>query len=237
MSKYAHDMTPKEEYQQNGFLIVRNLLTPEECTEMKREIQRILQEKKDYGGVLVGLAATSAVFQAAAHHPKLLDAIESVIGSDILFLSDKVVFKSSDVRFASPWHQDWHYWKGAHKLSVWIALDPTSTENGCLKMLPGSHKSIAVHDGSAPEGEGFGHRLNPDAVDENEAFIAECNVGDAVLFHDLTLHASFPNISGEDRIALISTYRNAAEPDFAYDWAVAAMLVRGKATDEVLTAS
>ncbi|MEI6432184.1 MAG: phytanoyl-CoA dioxygenase family protein, partial [bacterium] len=109
-------MTPKEEYQQNGFLIVRNLLTPEECTEMKREIQRILQEKKDYGGVLVGLAATSAVFQAAAHHPKLLDAIESVIGSDILFLSDKVVFKSSDVRFASPWHQDWHYWKGAHKL-------------------------------------------------------------------------------------------------------------------------
>ena len=68
------------------------------------------------------------------------------------------------------------------------------------------------------------------AADEAKAVTLPCAVGDAVLFHDLALHASHPNASGQDRYALISTYRSAAEPDLEYDWAVAAEVVRGEKT-------
>ena len=158
----------------------------------------------------------------------LMSALTAVREPDIEFLSDKVVYKSADTGYGSPWHQDWPYWKGAHKLSVWVALEPATKENGCLKLLPGSHKAVAEHDGAAKEGEGFGHRLAEDAIDETLAVSAPCEPGDAVFFHDLTLHASHPNTSGQDRYAWIITYRNAAEEDLTYDWSVAAAVVRGR---------
>jgi ectoine hydroxylase-related dioxygenase (phytanoyl-CoA dioxygenase family) len=64
-------------------------------------------------------------------------------------------------------------------------------------------------------------------VDESGAVAVPAAPGDAIFFHDQTLHASFPNHSGQDRWALISTYRSASEADVAYDWAVAAQVVRG----------
>ena len=80
----------------------------------------------------------------------------------------------------------------------------------------------------AEAGEGFGHRLRSEAVDESQAVVLPCAPGDAVLFHDLTLHASFPNVSGRDRRSVISTYRSASEPDLYYSWSVAREIVRGK---------
>ena len=65
-------------------------------------------------------------------------------------------------------------------------------------------------------------------VDEALSVSAPCDPGDAVFFHDLTLHASHPNVSGQDRYAWIVTYRNAAEEDLTYDWSVAAAVVRGE---------
>lgn len=199
---------------------------------MKAEIQSILADHTHVAGVYVGLAAASEVFRRAARSTALLDALEQVIGPDIEFLSDKVALKSGDVQIGSPWHQDWPYWKGAHKFSVWIALDPADRSNGCLRLLPGTHHQPVEHSGVAPAGEGFGNRLAPGAVDETRAVDAVCAPGDAVLFHDLTLHASYPNRSGADRYSLISTYRSAAEQDLEYDWAVAAEVVRGRKRHE-----
>ena len=212
-------------FEDEGFVIVRGLLTGAECAAYKAEIQRLVAINGDHAGVLVGLAANSAVFREAARHPKLINALTALIGPDIEFLSDKVVYKTKEQDFGSPWHQDWLYWKGTHKISVWIALDAATPENGCLKILPGSHKNVAAHEGDASDGHGFGHRLREDAVDEAKTLSVPCEPGDAVIFHDLLLHASHPNVTGADRYSLISTYRNAAEPDLHYDWAVAAEAV------------
>lgn len=223
----------KEQFDTDGFVIVRGVFDETEAEQLKDETRRILQTEPAYAGVLVGLAARSPVFREAARDPRLVDPIAEVIGPDVEFLSDKVVFKSAEVDFGSPWHQDWPYWRGAHKLSVWVALDAATPENGCLKLLPGSHLSEAVHDGTTEDGNGFGHRLRPGAVDEQLARVVPCAVGDAVIFSDLTLHASCPNTSGKDRWALISTYRSASEPDMEYGWAVAAEIVRGSRTAAV----
>jgi ectoine hydroxylase-related dioxygenase (phytanoyl-CoA dioxygenase family) len=236
------------EFRENGFVKVEGMFSAADVAEFKEEIRRILDAARERAaargdapgsvaadGVYVGLAAGSDYFRQVARDERLLDALEPILGPNIEFLSDKVVFKAADVDYGSPWHQDWPYWGGAHKISAWIALDPATPENGCLKLLPGSHLHSAPHANvDAPAGEGFGLRLKPGEVDESQAVLVPAAPGDAVLFHDLTLHASFPNHSGRDRWALISTYRSASEPDLAYDWAVAAEVVRGKRTAETI---
>lgn len=214
-------------FEANGFAVVRGMFSPAEVSAFKEESRRLLQTHPAHAGVFVGLAASSELFRSLAHDPRLLDALEPLLGPDIEFLSDKVVLKSSTMTAGSPWHQDWPYWEGQHKISVWIAMDRATPANGCLKMLPGSHRRPVAHDGVAKEGEGFGFRLRPESVDESQAAIIPCEPGDAVLFHDLTLHASYPNTSGQDRWSVISTYRSAGEPDIDYSWSVAKAVVRG----------
>lgn len=225
--------TLRSDFERDGYVILRGLFSPAEVAEIKAEAKRALgdslaERKPGDHGVYVGMAAKSKVFHDVAADTRLVDALETIIGPDIEFLSDKIVYKSANIDFASPWHQDWPYWQGANKISVWIALDPATEENGCLKLMPGSHKAHATHDGDASDGHGFGMRLDQSKVDESNAVSAPCEAGDAVIFHDLTLHASHPNTSGKDRWTLISTYRGVSEPDKEYDWAVAAFVVRGQ---------
>ena len=223
-----------DDFTETGFAIVPNLFTRDEVQRLKLECIDILEAvEKETGsvaehGVCVGLAARSLVFQAAVGDERLLDILAEILAPDIEFLSDKVVFKSESMTFASPWHQDWHYWHGAHKHSIWVALDDATVENGCLKLFPGSHKSAIVHDGDASDGHGFGNRLRPDAIDESLAVTAEIEAGGAVFFHDLTLHSSHPNRSGEERWVWIPTYRDAKAEDNDYPWAVAAKVLRGE---------
>ena len=226
--------TLRDDFNQTGFAIVPNLFKSDEMQRLKLECIDILEAvKQETGsvaghGVHVGLAARSSVFQDAIADKRLLDILSVILAPDIEFLSDKVVFKSESMTFASPWHQDWHYWHGAHKYSIWVALDDATVENGCLKLFPGSHKSAIVHDGDASDGHGFGNRLKPEAVDESQAITAELEAGGAVFFHDLTLHSSHPNRSGEERWVWIPTYRDAKAEDNEYPWAVAAKVLRGE---------
>ncbi len=230
----------QKDFDEQGFVKVEQLFSVPEARSFKADIHRVLEAERARAvgagqppesvlrdGVFVGLAAHSPLFHAVARDPRLLDVLEQILGPNIEFLSDKVVFKTAATNYGSPWHQDWPYWKGTHKISAWIALDTAIPENGCLKMLPGSHRQEAVHDGAALAGEGFSLRLRPDVVDEARAVTVPAGPGDVIFFHDLTLHASFPNTSGQDRWALISTYRSASEPDLQYEWAVAAAIVRG----------
>src|SRR5207302_8491802 len=127
---------------------------------------------------------------------------------------------------ATPWHQDWPYWKGIHKLTMWIALDDADESNGCLKLIPGSHKTFAQHDGNVSAKEGFIHRIED--LDESTAVTIPAPAGTAVVFHDLTLHASHENRTGQDRWAFATTYKDAMAEDLDYPAMTAAAVVRGK---------
>src|SRR5438874_366989 len=157
-------MTEACSFDSDGFLIRRRLFTPAEVAGLKQEIGRLLETREAHGGVFVGLAANSPVFRDLAGDPRLVEVLETILGPNIEFLSDKVVFKSASTDYGSPWHQDWPYWKGIHKISVWVALDPATPENGCLKLLPGSHRALAAHDGDDGGTRLFVHRLAPGAV-------------------------------------------------------------------------
>ncbi len=229
-----------EAFARDGFVVVPKLYSRAEVKVLKEGIQRIvadvrreaagedsLQAMLDATGVYVGLAGRSGLFRTAVRDDRLVDILEAIIGPNVEFLSDKVVFKDAERHAASPWHQDWPYWEGTHKISVWVALDDATPENGCLKFLPGSHRGSAIHDGDSSDGSGFGHRVRAEKVDEGEAVTVPLEAGGAVFFHDLVLHSSHPNTTRGERWTWVPTYRDAQADDPEYSFAVANVVVRG----------
>lgn len=233
--------TMREAFERDGYVVLNGVFSDSEVTAMKQEIDRVLGlngsdplpglnpaelESFQNHGVFVGLAAHSKEFHEAAKQPEIVNALRQIIGDRIIFLSDKVVRKNATTEFASPWHQDWPYWKGSHKFSVWIALDPATRDNGCLKIVPGSHRlGELTHDGETNDGLGFANRLEDSRIDENDVIPVELDAGSVVVFHDLLFHASYPNTSGKSRYALISTYMDGGADDPEYSWASAKFTV------------
>ncbi|CAG7614427.1 phytanoyl-CoA dioxygenase family protein [Paenibacillus allorhizosphaerae] len=217
----------KLEYERTGYTVLKQTFSEEQVKLYKEEAQKVLEQ---YGvgkeGVYLGMSVASAVFKEAAAHPVLVNALKEIIGDDVVFLSDKLVFKNASTDFGSPWHQDYPYWKGSHKVSVWIALDDATPDNGCLRVVPGSHlKGAARHGGDASDGLGFKNRLEEQDLDGQPIVDLLASRGDAIIFHDLLYHASYPNISGQDRWALISTYKDGTQEDPEYPWAKAVFRV------------
>lgn len=220
----------KENFVKDGFVVVKQLFTPEEAEELKHEASAIMSkhgvEEDNSIGVFLGFVSESSLFKEAAAKSALVDVLKEVVGDYVIFLNDKMVFKNASTDYGSPWHQDHPYWNGSHKYSVWIALDDATKENGCLRVIPGSHLTgIILHDGEATDGKGFANRLNEAAIDETKIVDLQVSRGDAVVFHDLLIHASYPNKSGADRWALISTYKDGTQEDPEYPWANAAFTV------------
>jgi len=215
-------------YAENGYIVVRNLFNEQEVGKYKEEARKVIDEKQNLGkvgneGVYVGMAIASPVFKEAAGHPALAEALKAIIGNDVVFLSDKIVYKDAAKDFGSPWHQDHAYWFGSNKVSVWVPLDDATPENGCLRIVPGSHLlGTAHHGGDSSDGLGFINRLNAEEIEAMNVVDMPVSRGDVIIFHDLLYHASYPNTSGRDRWALISTYKDGTKEDPAYSWAGAA---------------
>lgn len=232
------------EFARTGVLIVPGLFSREEARAWKGACQELLgrltEEARQRGaprptfwqsGVFVGLSIHNPVCRAFARDPRLLDALEPLLGPNMMFWSDKVVFKAEEADDATPWHQDWPYWRGCHKLNAWVALDDADATNGCLKLVPGSHLRTVEHDGQAAPGASFGRRIDPRHIDTSQVLAAPVPAGSVVFFHDLTLHASYPTTSGRERWAAICTYKDPLAEDLDYPAMTAAAVVRGRDKD------
>ncbi|MEZ4863164.1 MAG: phytanoyl-CoA dioxygenase family protein [Caldilineaceae bacterium] len=214
-------------YQQNGYVIVPELIEPAVAHQWKAALKtRLMEEDKlhEPSGVRVWMCdRMDPVTVAQVQSPKLLAILQQLIGPDIEFLSVKAVFKNAQTTFNSPWHQDWWYWRGSNKVSIWIALDEATPENGCLRLIPGSQRQV-FDQREVEDGKGFGHRLLEEDVAQMNAINAPVPCGGAIFFHDLALHGSCPNVNGQDRWSVIPTYRNGAEPDASTVWARSLLL-------------
>ncbi|MGI8913685.1 MAG: phytanoyl-CoA dioxygenase family protein [Chloroflexota bacterium] len=228
------------QFARDGYYVTDQLFTVTEVQQWKAECRRVLDAETAAAldrdaprpqfwntGVYVGLSVASPLCRAFARDPRLLDALEPVIGPNITFWSDKIVFKAEETTTSTPWHQDWPYWEGCHKINAWIALDDATPANGCLKLVRGSHRAALSHDAKAPAGEGFTNRVDSGKIDDSLVVSAPAPAGAVVVFHDLTLHASHPNTAHTDRWAVIATYKDAQAEDKDYPFAKAAAVVRG----------
>ncbi len=87
-----------------------------------------------------------AAFLELALDPQILDIVEQVIGPDIIFWGCQVFCKPEGTGLAVPWHQDGEYWpiRPLATCTVWIALDRVARDNGCMRVIPGSHHTHTI---------------------------------------------------------------------------------------------
>lgn len=221
-------------YHETGYVVVDDLIDAATALIWKETLKtRLAEEGKlhEPSGVRVWMADKMDPFT----HDQVLAAkigaiLEQLIGPDVEFLSVKAVFKNATTTFNSPWHQDWFYWQGSTKLSIWLALDDATPENGCLRLIPGSQRQHFTPQ-NIDDGHGFSLRI-PDADLEGWPVVTvPVRRGSAVIFHDLAMHSSCPNVNGQDRWSIIATYRAASEQDASTVWRNS-LVMRGQSVNE-----
>jgi chlorinating enzyme len=146
-------------------------------------------------------------------HPRVLDVIEAFIGPNIVLWSSHFIAKPRGDGKAVPWHTDGAYWgdrlKPMEVITLWLAVDESTVENGCMRVLPGSHKAAVGMDQYVPvdhQANVFGAEVKQELIDESQAVDLELRVGECH-FHDAwTLHSSCPNTSEKRRCGYTMRY-------------------------------
>ncbi len=143
-------------------------------------------------------------------HPRILDAVEDLIGPDILCWTTNFFIKEPrDPAFVS-WHQDSTYWglEPHDVVTAWLALSDAPVASGAMKFLPGSHKQAQI-----PHRDTF-HKDNlltrgqevAVEVDERQAIDVPLAAGEISLHHIRLVHGSKPNTTADRRIGLAIRY-------------------------------
>ena len=161
---------------------------------------------------------------------RILDAVEDLIGPDILCWN--TIFWIKEARSASyvSWHQDLNYWglDANDLVTAWLALSPAGVENGCMRVLPGSHVGEMLPHEDTFHADNMLTRGQEIAVqvDESQAVTMALGPGEMSLHNGRIAHASGPNTSHDRRIGLSFHYVPTRTRQVVGDWDSAA-LVRG----------
>ena len=149
------------------------------------------------------------VYQIVSH-PNVLDAVESVLGPDILVWETGWFFKfPKDKAFVS-WHQDGTYW-GIHPPNVvtaWVALSESTPENGCMRAIPRTHKTAFLSQRDTYERDNMLSRGQEIAVEVDESLAVDfvLHPGEMSLHHVAIVHGSKANTSAMPRIGIAIRY-------------------------------
>ena len=174
-----------------------------------------------------------AEFLQRVRDPRLTDPIVDLLGPDVLGINNLYIWKAPQVGLGFPWHQDMFYFRQRFvtetTVGTWTAVDAADRGNGCLYVIPGSHRRpIAEHDELAGSQQSE-FKLARGTRDE-EGVALEAAPGTVIWFHSYLLHKSTDNHSGRFRRSYVSHYLSAqaqwANPERAAT-GVPVMWVRG----------
>jgi len=155
-------------------------------------------------------------FSRAGSHPGFTEPCADLLGlpvSDVALFTEKLNVKRARFGGRYALHQDYPYWitetdNPEQLVTVWVALDDSTVENGALEVLPGSHKQGRVpgkQGGTAFEK----NEIDPDTFDTSNMITVEVPAGGAIFFGPFLVHRSAPNRSDNDRRAVLYTYQKA----------------------------
>lgn len=166
----------------------------------------------------------------------ILDALEPLIGPDILLFGSRISCKWPGDNSTFAWHQDVSPHKRMfppQQITAWYAIDGSNLSNGCVRCIPGSHRmGMALRTRSDTPGNVLRRNEENYVTDEQarSAVAIELNPGQASLHDGFTLHMSSPNSSPQRRCGLVLRYAPAAvrqAPDAEFDQRSTAIPVRG----------
>lgn len=152
----------------------------------------------------------SRKFLELAMHPPILDLVEQLIGPDIILWGCHVFCKPAGDGYETPWHQDGHYWpiRPLANCTAWVALEPSTRANGCLRVIPGSHKEqrLRAHRKTDATDVTLNQELQHSEYDEAAAHDIVLEAGQVSLHDVYLLHGSEANRSAKPRRAMTLRY-------------------------------
>jgi phytanoyl-CoA hydroxylase len=225
-----------EHFQRSGYVIARGLASRERCEELKALAQRDLagqvapvefEAQVKYPGSPASLDAPGGrtvrrllqackrdpMYQDWATSPAVAERLRQLLGPAIVLSQahhNCIMTKNPAFSSATGWHQDIRYWSfdKPELVSTWLALGPEHEENGCLWLVPGSHRKDFRADQYDEE------RFFRTDLEENRRILqrrmtAELDEGDVLFFHCRLLHAAGRNLTDLTKFAAVFTYHAA----------------------------
>lgn len=197
-----------ERYERDGIVYPLPVLSSSEVTHYRTALEKVVAGGEDGRKRFDNLHLYFPWAYRLATNEALLDAVETVLGSDLVIDGTLVFYKPPrDGSYAS-WHQDSVYsgWHLTPSISAWIALTKSERENGCMRAVPGSHK-LGLLDHENVHGDPNllnrrGERIRMD-VRDSDAIDVVLAPGEMSLHHTNIVHGSNPNGSDGPRIGFI----------------------------------
>jgi len=202
------------EYEELGFVHSIPILSRDEVQEFRAQVE---STRRALGGCLTRIDGAHLFFRWAwelSTHPRLLDCLERLLGPNILLKSTRLFYKPGKSESFVGWHQDGitERLEDPCVPGVWLGLTASTVENGCLRVIPKSHRLGLVPHVNRPHED----NLTTEGLTAQAAIDSPRDLvmrpGEMSLHHPLVLHASNPNRSAEPRIGFTATYSNSARP-------------------------
>ena len=222
-----------DQYWRDGYLFPLDIFSRDEAACYRAELEAIERDwleadlpqplgtyKRVNAHCVMPLAARLAL------DPRVLDAVEGVLGPNLMIWSAEFFIKEPNTTHVVGMHQDLTYWglgETSDQVTAWIALSPATVNSGCMDFVRGSHKNpILPHNDTFSDNNllSRGQEVAVDVAEDDKTHI-ELQPGQMSLHHGLTIHGSGPNSSQDRRIGFAIRYLNpdarqeVAERDYA----------------------
>lgn len=205
-----------EFYRENGYFIYKKpLFSDEKMSLLTRIFEEHLAEK--------GSKLSDELDTPHFRDPRLLefllsdealDLVESIIGPDIIMWTSHFICKDPYKGRMTPWHEDSAYWKGRFDkydsiVTIWLALDPSTKENGCMRVIPGTHlNGFSEYEEVDKSTNTFHARIKN--VEEEKAVYFELQRGECSLHDSRIIHGATANTSPYRRCGYTMRYLSAS---------------------------
>ena len=221
-----------QQYRELGYCAPVPVLARAEAGELRHRLEGF----EATGGAMQGLIRHKphllfTWLNELIRHPRIMDAVEDVIGPDILCWGTSFFIKEARNPSYVSWHQDSTYWglEPPDIITAWVAFTDSNAANGAMRVIPATHKLD-----QAPHRDTFatdnllsrGQEISVD-VDESKAAMLQLAAGEMSLHHVRLIHGSDPNPSDDRRIGFAIRYVPTYVRQVAGS-ADSATLVRGK---------
>ena len=197
-----------KQYRDEGFVSPINIFSKEKAKEIRNEIELIekempneLEKSGRYNAHLI-----SPLLDEVTHNPKILDAVESIIGKNILICSTTLFIKNPNEKGFVSYHQDAKYigLEPHNWVTAWVAITDSNEHNGCMRMWSSSHKNdLKEHNQKFNEGNLLTRGQTVDKIPKEEIKPLILKAGQMSLHHPKVVHGSDLNQSNDRRIGFV----------------------------------
>jgi ectoine hydroxylase-related dioxygenase (phytanoyl-CoA dioxygenase family) len=152
----------------------------------------------------------SRAFLELARDPEIVELVSGVLGEDVILWGCHVFCKPAVEGYETPWHQDGHYWpiRPLANCTAWVALEPSTVENGCLRVIPRSHRDRVLHPHLHEERTDLtlNQHMADGTFDEADAVDLELEPGQMSLHDVYMIHGARANTSTKRRTGVALRY-------------------------------